>query len=1118
MHPLLPPPLARFLAALTLLFPLAATPVLAFSDARPAGRFDDHIRQRHGGSIVVVPRVLESLEASDTLRAGWEDFKAHNPGNWKIYLDERTAMPTMVSGRGIEWYPANARSNASAAGLEERARAFLAEYSTILGQPSPILKLDRVNSLELRKDYWQVVFRQVIDGVTVENARLDFHVNNGRLVLFGAEHWGTPKTSAVPTLDAAAERAALDKYLGTATAEFEQVGEPLLTMVAVDSDPALDEPRAWSGPRGEGLDHALIWRLRFREPGQPPLWTAEIDAHDSTILAFFDGTNYETVHGGVFPISADGDCLAGGCEVAGFPMPFTDYTETGQPETFTDAFGNLTCGAPESSIETNLIGQYIEVVDNCGTLSESGTCGEGLDLGLKYGENCDVEPGASPGNSAAARTGFYQLNRAAEAARFYDPTNAWLQQRLTLLVNGGGTCNAFWNGNVNMYGAGNGCANTGELHGVLVHEWGHGYDDNDGGGMDAPGEAYADIVALFAGRDSCISRGLYIDGRTCSGYGDTCLTCTGLRDHDWAARERNTPVTAANFVTFCSSQQFHGPCRREAHCEAYLTGEIFYDFATRDLPASGLDIDSAWQLAERLWYETRPGSGGNAYFCYNSISNSCDAGSWYQKMRVADDDDGDLSNGTPHAAAMYAAFARHNLACGAVGDPENQSTSNCPALAAPQLDLTETGSGTELSWGAVSGAAEYRVYRGELGCDRQQVGLASLTGGETTYLDEIAEPTLPRYYRVEAFGSNHACTSPVSNCASTPLTARLQKNDHRVLDADANGLPEPGETVLLPVTLFNSGLDDALVVTGGLRIPDPAQGRVLDPDATWANIAASDVGESDAPHFELTVFEDVSCGDTLTFEVDASAANAVPIQSQIRIPLGEPFREFFNYDPVAIPPETTSPVTSTLLIDQDQTIADLDVSVRISHEFPAELIVELTSPDGTTVRLHDQSTGTQFGLEVRYDLDRDPDGPGTLADFLGETTLGTWTLAVEDVNGVSTADGTLYDWGLHVVVAGAFDCQPKTCPEPTPTETPGDLLLSEAVNGFEVDIVFDWSAITAAGYHVLQSTGAAFDSAVDLIGRTDAATTLTLTDGVNTTPDLTYFQVRGVNSCNQEGP
>ena len=38
----------------------------------------------------------------------------------------------------------------------------------------------------------------------------------------------------------------------------------------------------------------------------------------------------------------------------------------------------------------------------------------GADLGLKHGENCDVGPGASPGNSAAARTAYYQLNRVAE--------------------------------------------------------------------------------------------------------------------------------------------------------------------------------------------------------------------------------------------------------------------------------------------------------------------------------------------------------------------------------------------------------------------------------------------------------------------------------------------------------------------------------------------------------------------------------------------------------------------------------------------------------------------------------------------------------------------------------
>mgnify|MGYP000600324218 CR=1 FL=1 len=30
-------------------------------------------------------------------------------------------------------------------------------------------------------------------------------------------------------------------------------------------------------------------------------------------------------------------------------------------------------------------------------------------------------------------------------------------------------------------------------------------------------------------------------------------------------------------------------------------------------------------------------------------SDSCAAGSWYQQLRVADDDDADLANGTPHA-------------------------------------------------------------------------------------------------------------------------------------------------------------------------------------------------------------------------------------------------------------------------------------------------------------------------------------------------------------------------------------------------------------------------------------------------------------------------------------
>ena len=58
----------------------------------------------------------------------------------------------------------------------------------------------------------------------------------------------------------------------------------------------------------------------------------------------------------------------------------------------------------------------------------------------------------------------------------------------------------------------------------------------------------------------------------------------------------------------------------------------------------------------------------------------------------------------------------------------------------------------------------------------------------------------------------------------------------------------------------------------------------------------------------------------------------------------------------------------------------------------------------------------------------------------------------------------------------------------------------------------------AAGYHVLQSVDPSFGSAVELIGNLATGTELTLPDGARTTPELTFFQVRGVNSCHQEGP
>jgi len=1121
--------LARATAVLALMACASVPAVIASGQRQSQGRFDDFVRFREGGVIAVVPQEVDGLTPADPVRAGWEAFRGRHAGRWSIYLDERTGMPTLVSGRGIESFAGGVFDGATLEDVEAQLRTFLDKHTELLGDWTESLELDAEASGELREGHWQVVFRQSVDGVRVENSRLEFHVVNGKLTLFGASNWGVPTISGEPKIDADDARDFLDAYLGVATAEFGRSAEPELVMMALDPGPSADRPRKWSGARGAGLAHALVWRLRFDDPKSPALWVGEVDAHDGSVRAFYDGAHYAGVRGGVFPQAPDVGCVTGSCEIDGFPMPHVDWTETGQAKVYADAYGNLTCRNPEATFETNLVGKYVRVEDTCGPVIETGDCDGTLHLNLKAGENCAVAPGASAGNTAAARSAYYHINRVAEVARFYNPDNSWLSSRVQVTTNWNETCNASWGGGVYLYRSGTSwatCANSGEIQGIAVHEWGHGYDENDGGDYDNTSEAYGDVVAMLASRESCFGPGLFTDGLVCSGYGDTCLTCTGFRDHDWAARQANTPATPQDFV-LNNCETGTGPCGGEIHCETYPIVEAVFDLATRDLPATGMDLDTAWQLVDRLWYSTRQGSGGDIYTCALPDSDSCSAGSWYQRMRIADDDDADLSNGTPHAAQLYAAFARHNIACGGPGDPENQSTSGCPVLAAPVLAVGETVNGTELSWSEVAGAAEYVVYRGDLGCDRQQVPVATIPVGVTTYLDTLAGRDVRRFYRVEAIGANAVCRSPVSTCEVSTAGPLLQKNAHRMIEqgtnVNGNGFLDPGETVKLPVTLFNSGTEDALGVTGVLRTVDPVQGRVVEPVATYPDIAIGEELESDLPYFELTLFESgVPCGETVLLELEMDASNDATRTKRFELYLGDKERDFRKDDNAWIPRQTLDPVISTLDVTEDRTIGELDVTVEIGHPDSSELIVDLTSPEGTTVRLHESSTvSTLGGLYVRYDLEALPDGPGTMADFAGESILGTWTLSVEDTRWGFFGQGIITSWTLHVSAEGAFDCDLLTCPEPAPTTSVDGLVVDRVVDGGDgsVDLVFSWGGVAgAAGYHVLHSTAAALDASVDLTGRTDGPTTLTVEDGVATTPRLAFFQVRAINGCNVESP
>ena len=243
-----------------------------------------------------------------------------------------------------------------------------------------------------------------------------------------------------------------------------------------------------------------------------------------------------------------------------------------------------------------------------------------------------------PGNTHASRTGFYHLNHIKDIARQHLPNNSWLQARLRANVNINSSCNAFWNGDtVNFYNAGGGCRNTAEISGVIVHEWGHGMDANDvSRGISRPsGEGIADVYAALYDGTSCMGRGFF--SSNCNLKGDGCTDCTGVRDIDYMKHVSGKPHTM---------QWSNANCGGNVHCVGHVYSEAIWSLYVRKFPQLGYDDNTSKELTTNLLYK----AAGNVavWFSGNGNSNGgCFANSGYFAFLAADDDNGNINDGTP---------------------------------------------------------------------------------------------------------------------------------------------------------------------------------------------------------------------------------------------------------------------------------------------------------------------------------------------------------------------------------------------------------------------------------------------------------------------------------------
>jgi len=335
---------------------------------------------------------------------------------------------------------------------------------------------------------------------------------------------------------------------------------------------------------------------------------------------------------------------------------------------------------------------------------------------------------------------------------------------------------------------------------------------------------------------------------------------------------------------------------------------------------------------------------------------------------------------------------------------------------------------------------------------------------------------------------------------------------HTVNDSGPNGngdgVLDPGETAILPVTLRNSGDATATSVLGDLFSAYPGTLKVYGATASHADMPAGGQASSDSPHYEVTLEPSASCGQVVAANM-AIAGDGFQVGSGFTMDVGQYELDYPSPDtPLTIP--RSGSANSYINVPSSFPLTEIDVTLDIDHQNIGELEVIFYVPGAALppVYLHNNTGVGVSGLHTTYDTLTVPDGPGSLEDMLAADPLGNWRIKV---NNAGNKAGTLQGWTLHLKSDIPFDCNPVGCGEAVPSPVGNTLTVNKSGAS---DVQINWAGVGSSDYHVWRSSDPLFHTA-EYAGATGGATAFT-DSGAQTLPDLHYYVARSVNSCRWE--
>jgi hypothetical protein len=484
---------------------------------------------------------------------------------------------------------------------ETAARAFVAANEDVFAaDPAELV----TRSVENGLGKWSVIFGQTLGGKEIYGSRVIVVMTEaGRAYAFGSDIY--PRTQD-------AKPAVLDEAQAVVAAQR-----------SLDSDPARDEVKEVEAvllPVAGEEETVLraVYRVHLRSQSPYGDWMSFVDAADGAVLWRYNRVHTTNVVGAV---DADAEDM-GYCDGLSLKaMANMRVNVSGGSSANTDAAGQYDithAGTAPVTVTAQFIGPWFSIDRYTGTNPTfSGTATPGTPFAIHWG---------SANSRADERDCWLHCNRIHDWIKAIDPAFTALDYAMPVSV--GRTdlyCpgNAWWDGTgVNFCESSATYGNTGQMGDVIYHEYTHGITQEVYGTPEPTGDMHegnSDIGDNYNTRFSLIGPGFYLNNCT-----------TGIRNSD------NTMIYPDDWT---GENHTSGQIIAGVHWDMWQDLLVTYPQAQADSVAMYM-----WHYARKL---------------YKPLNQPDQVASLF----VMDDDDGNLSNGTPHYDAICLGASNHGFSC-----------------------------------------------------------------------------------------------------------------------------------------------------------------------------------------------------------------------------------------------------------------------------------------------------------------------------------------------------------------------------------------------------------------------------------------------------------------------